>query len=120
MNPRGVESRISPRLAVRLSAEVRHGASTFTAVTRDLSIGGVCLEADRALPEGDPLVVVLFLVVDDVEDAAQPALEMKGKVAWAVAGEGAEPARMGVRFESVSPHQLDGLSRFLKLVAAAA
>src|SRR5207247_897592 len=102
-----------------LSAEVQHGGRTFTAVTRDLSAGGVCLEAQRVLPEGDALEVALFLVVDDVEDASHPALEMRSKIAWAVPGEDGQPGRMGIRFEGISSGQMAGLTRFLQMVPPA-
>lgn len=117
MTPKGgADNRKSPRFAVRMSAEVTFGGRVFTAVTRDLSVGGVCLESDRLLPEGDALQVGLFLVVDDVEDATQPPLEMRGKVAWTAPGEGEQPSTMGIRFEGVSAGQLAGLTRFLRML----
>ena len=58
-------------------------------------------------------------MVDDVEDATQPPLEVRGKVAWATPGDDGQPATMGIRFEAVSPGQLAGLTRFLKIVPAA-
>jgi hypothetical protein len=118
MNPRGVDARTSPRVPIRLSAEVRHGEATFTATTRDLSVGGVCLEASFSLPEGDLVQVGLFLVVDDVEDASQPPLQVYGRVAWAAPAEPAEGrlATMGVRFQSMTGAQISGLTRILKVV----
>ena len=119
--PRGSsDGRLTPRIPVRLSAEVHFAGKVFTATTRDLSSGGVCLESDRLLPEGYALQVGLFLVVDDVEDATQPPLEMRGKVAWATPGDPGEKGSMGIRFESVSTGQMAGLTRFLKMVPTAA
>src|SRR4051812_19683128 len=113
---RGVDARQSRRFTVRLSAEVNHGGKVFTATTRDLSVGGVCLESDRMVPEGDACAVGLFLVVDDVEDASQPTVEIKGKVAWSAPGDEGRAATMGIRFDAVSAGQLEGLTRFLKLL----
>ena len=114
-----VENRKNPRYAIRLSAEVAYNGKVFTAVTRDLSIGGLCLETDRLLPEGQALQMGLFLVVDDVEDANTPVLEMRGKVAWAAAGDEGRPSTMGIRFEALSASQMAGLNRLLKLIPAA-
>ncbi|MSP62797.1 MAG: PilZ domain-containing protein [Myxococcales bacterium] len=108
-------TRQTPRLAVRLSAELRHGEHTFTAVTRNLSIGGVCIESDVPLKEGDALSVGLFLVVDDVEDSTRPPLELQGRVAWVTPGEQGK-AIMGVRFERLSAYQTTGLTKFLKMM----
>ena len=115
-NRGGIDNRQSPRFTVRMSAEVQYGGKLFTAITRDLSVGGVCLESDRLLPEGSALAVGLFLVIDDVEDASQPPLEMRGKVAWAAPGDEGQASTMGIRFEGVSAPQLAGLTRFLKMV----
>lgn len=114
---RGVEGRSSPRIDVRLSAEVACDGRTFTALTRNLSIGGVCLEAGAAVAEGAVLSIALFLVVDDVEDATRAPLEIRGRVAWATPGGDGEPTIVGVRFESVSALQMAGLTKFLKMVA---
>jgi hypothetical protein len=113
---RSVENRQNRRYTIRLSAEVTYAGHTFTAITRDLSAGGVCLESRRVLPEGDPLQVGLFLVVDEIEDAEGPALQVKGRVAWAVPGEDGRPGTMGIRFEGVSPGQVAGLTKFLAML----
>jgi hypothetical protein len=115
-----VENRSSPRIHVRLSAEVRSAGRAFTATTRDLSVGGVCLEADRTLGEGDAVQITLFLVVDDVEDASQPPIELRGRVAWSAPGEEGRLSTMGVRFEGLSSTQMSGLTRYLKMIPASA
>jgi hypothetical protein len=115
----GVENRLSRRYAVRLSAEVVHGSRKFTGTTRDLSLGGVCLESMQSVGEGELLAMALFLVVDDVEDPSQPPLEVKCRVAWSAPAEEGRPGVMGLRFEGISPPQLAGLTRFLKLLPQA-
>lgn len=117
-NARGVENRKNPRFPIRLSAEVNHTGRLFTAVTRDLSLGGVCLEAGRVLPEGDAIHLALFLVVDDVEDATQPPLEVRARVVWAAAGEEGRPSTIGLRFEALSSIQTAGLQRLLRIFPA--
>ena len=112
--PRGVDARTTPRVPIRMSAEVHVGGLLFTATTRDLSMGGMCLESDRSVPEGAALQIGLFLVVDDVEDASQPPLELAGKVAWTAPGEEGRTGTMGIRFEGITPAQMAGLSRLLK------
>ena len=117
MAERGIETRKAPRIDVRLSAEVTHQGRVFTVTTRNLSVGGVCLESAVALPDGAELGVGLFLVFDDVEDATRPPLALKAKVAWSAPPENPPgPTVLGLRFESVSAQQLDGLTRFLKQV----
>jgi hypothetical protein len=115
-NPRGIDARQTPRFTVRLSAEVTHGGRSFTATTRDLSQGGVGLDAHQMVPEGELLQVTLFLVVDDVEDPSQPQLDVRGQVMWSVPPEEGRPGAMGIRFEGLSPAQQAGLARFLKVV----
>ena len=114
--PRAADNRHTTRFPLRVSAEVNYGGRLFTALTRDLSVGGVCLESDRLVPEGNALNLGLFLVVDEVEDASAAPLQMRGKVAWATPGEGGKLGSMGIRFEGVTSNQMAGLTRFLKLV----
>jgi hypothetical protein len=114
---RGLETRKSPRIDVRLSAEVIHQGRVFTAITRNLSVGGVCLETKVAVPDGADLGVGLFLVYEDVEDATRPPLALQAKVAWSAPSETpAGPTVLGLRFEGVSREQVEGLSRFLTKV----
>ncbi len=112
------EHRMAARVPVRLSADVRVGGQSIPARTRNLSAGGVCLEGDLMLPEGEPVVVSMYLVVDDVEDATRPELEVAGRVAW-VTPEDDEQWILGVRFERLSPQQAAGLTRFLQVMGLA-
>ena len=110
------DRRGSARYEVSLSAEVTIGERSFTTRTRDLSAGGVCLEVDGAFTNGTPLVVGLFLVVEEIEDPSLPQLSFKGTIAWSKPPDGAVPATVGVKFDRITPSQLAGLTRFLKVI----
>jgi hypothetical protein len=76
-------ARASVRYEIRVSAEVTLSPGvSVTCVTRDLSVGGVGIEADRVLPDGQRVEIELFIVVDDIEDEATTPLALTGKVAW--------------------------------------
>jgi hypothetical protein len=76
-------ARASVRYEVRVSAEVTLSPGvSVSCVTRDLSVGGVGIEADRVLPDGQRVEVELFIVVDDIEDEATTPLVLTGKIAW--------------------------------------
>lgn len=110
------ERRGPPRIDIRLSAEVTWEGRVFTTKTRNLSVGGVCIECESELAEGAPIKVALFLVIDDVEDATRPPLQLRGTVAWSAPSDGGQPATAGIRFHGLNEMQLAGLTRFLKLV----
>ncbi|HTM21743.1 MAG TPA: PilZ domain-containing protein [Kofleriaceae bacterium] len=104
------------RYALRLAAEIRAGARSFTATTRDLSEGGCCIEGAYPLEDGALIDVALFLVIDGVEDAHQPPLEVRARVQWA-AGNPDAPADVrnlaGLHFEGMTPAQTQWLSGVL-------
>jgi c-di-GMP-binding flagellar brake protein YcgR len=102
--PPHTQRRQHARTAVRMSAEIHVDETTFTAVTRDLSEGGVGLESDRALAEGDAVTLALFMVVDDIEEEKLPPLWVKGRVAWS--GELDDGRHIaGIRFEVITDDQ---------------
>src|SRR3954470_14300357 len=70
--PSTSEHRRHTRLGVRMSAEIRTDRAVFTATTRDLSEGGAGLDSNRAMVEGEEVVLGLFLVVDDLEEETPP------------------------------------------------
>ena len=98
------------RVQIQMSAEIHFGGNVFTGTTRDLSEGGVGLEASKALPEGGEVTLGLFLVVDGVEEERVPPLWVKGRVAWS--GELDDGRFMaGVRFEIITDEQKNWLSK---------
>jgi hypothetical protein len=103
-------------VAVRISADVTTPGGAFTTKTRNLSVGGVCLECAEEMSVGTRLHVLLFLVTEDVEDTTVPQLEVDGTVAWSAPGGGTEPATAGVRFDPLWAPQVAKLARFLKLI----
>ncbi len=115
MMVRTAETRKNPRIDVRLSAEVFLGRNPVTTTTRNLSPGGVCLEG-VTFPEGTPLRIALFLVIDGVEDSIRAPLEMRGHAAWSSPSDGEQPALLGMRFEGLTPVETAGLLEFLKVV----
>jgi hypothetical protein len=105
------------RYDVRLGAEVVRARGGFTCCTRNLSIGGVCLETPQLLVEGSTIQLLLFLVVDDIEDTTRAPLELRASVAWSTPANGVgEPATAGLRFESPSLQQRERIERFLDVI----
>jgi hypothetical protein len=74
--------RIYLRYDVSLSVEVDHGGSTLMAQARNLSIGGIGLALDTALPDGSDVGMRLLLLEEGIEDEKTAPLDLVGKVVW--------------------------------------
>lgn len=114
----GADRRAHQRYEIRLAAELwlPERPGTVTAVTRDLSRGGACLESAYALPEGKNVEVALYVVVDGVEEASLPPLRVSAEVQWVAQNdEGPLDARhvAGIRFAGLTDAQIAWLDRFL-------
>ncbi|HUH02199.1 MAG TPA: PilZ domain-containing protein [Kofleriaceae bacterium] len=100
--------RAHERYNIHLSAEIFTGTSRFTATTRDLSVGGSCVEGGYPFEEGSEVDVSLFVVVDGIEDDATPPLRTRGVVQWTAENEDA-PANArhlaGLRFDHLTEAQ---------------
>ena len=102
------DRRSHTRVPVALSVEVSQAEREFVAKTRDLSLGGCCIESAFSLPEGAEVDTALYVVVDGIEQAGLAPLELRSSVQWAVEAEDAHPdARhlMGLRFLDATPAQ---------------
>ena len=106
-------TRAHQRFVIRLSADVTQGERRFTATTRNLSAGGMCLESAYPFREDSPLALSLFLVVDDVEDETMPPLEVRGTVQWTADDDEEHVHIAGVQFSTISDAQRAWLERFL-------
>lgn len=99
------ETRQHPRYEIRVSADLHlPTGETTTALTRDLSLGGVGVDTEVPLAEGALLGVELFVVVDDIEDETTVPLSVKGKVVWSRM-KSAREFLAGVQFLEVTPDQ---------------
>lgn len=111
------ETREHQRYDVRVSAEVTlNQGEPMTCVTRDLSLGGVGIDTEWALPEGVPVSIELFVVVDDIEDESTTPLQLDGRVAWNRT-RGERDYFAGIQFLDLTPDQTVYLQQ---LVAASA
>jgi hypothetical protein len=110
------ERREYRRYDLRLSAEISIGDRQFTAVTRDVSAGGCCLESAYKLEENANIDLALFLVIDGIEDTSMPPLRVPAHVQWAAENEEA-PAESrhltGIRFEGATQEQISWLEGVL-------
>ncbi len=107
--------RAHQRFDLHLSAEITTAAGVVTAVTKDLSVGGCCLESAYQLTEGATIQLALFLVVDGIEDTDTPPLIIPAHIQWTAENdEAALDSRhlAGMRFEG-SPEQSAWLDNFL-------
>ena len=107
------ETRQHQRYEVRISAEVTlNQGEPMTCVTRDLSLGGVGIDTEWALPEGAPVSIELFVVVDDIEDESTTPLQLDGRVAWSrVRGE--RDFLAGIQFMDLTPEQTTYLQQLV-------
>jgi len=110
----GPVDRRDPRYDLRISAEVRAQGATCTGVTRNLSMGGLCVEIDRPLPEGALVQLTLFAVEDDVEAASGSGLQLSGTVQWQAEGERGHAH--GIKFGTLSAAQQASLKQALVTV----
>ena len=104
----------APRLNIRLSADLVVDARRITGTTRNLSIGGVCVEIDRPVAEGKQIKLTLFVVEDDVETEGARGLELAGTVQWMA--EGDRNYAVGIKFGNLTAAQSTALGHALKAV----
>lgn len=100
--------RVYERYKIHLSAEISTATGRFTATTRDLSVGGSCLEGGYPFEEGAEIDLSLFVVVDGIEDSSTPPLRTRGIVQWTAENEDAPAATRhlaGVRFDHLTEDQ---------------
>lgn len=108
--------RANPRFDVRLSAELRVEGQVITGTTKNLSMGGVCIEINRPLKENSLVRLTLFVVEDDVETEGARGLELTGNVQWLA--EGDRNYSVGVKFGNLSASQQTALGNALKATGA--
>jgi hypothetical protein len=107
------------RYDIRVSAEVSlHQGEPMTCVTRDLSLGGVGVDTEWPLPEGVPISVELFVVVDDIEDESTTPLRLAGKVAWC-RKRGERDFLAGIQFVDLNADQTAVLGQLVAAVMGA-
>ena len=104
----------APRFNIRLSAELKVDAHLVTGTTRNLSMGGVCVEIDRPIPEGKLIRMTLFVVEDDVETEGARGLDLTGTVQWMA--EGDRNYAVGIKFGNLNAAQSTALGNALKAV----
>ena len=104
----------APRYNIRLSAELKVDAARLTGTTRNLSIGGVCVEIDRPVTEGKLIRLKLFIVEEDVETEGARGLELTGTVQWMA--EGDRGYAIGIKFGNLNASQTAALNNALKTV----
>jgi hypothetical protein len=102
-----------PRFPIRIGAELRVEGKLVTGTTRNLSVGGVCVEIDRPLKEGALVQMVLFTVEEDVELEGQKGLELTGNVQWTA--EADRGYAVGLKFGNLTAAQQASLQRALKV-----
>lgn len=101
------------RYEVELAAEVDSKGEALLAATRNLSKGGVCLDVEKPLDEGQTFGVSLFLTLEGIEHADSDALTVHAKVIWCSAREdGGYTA--GMQFGTLSANQTAAVESFLR------
>jgi c-di-GMP-binding flagellar brake protein YcgR len=108
-----IQRREHERIDVKMSAEVRTASHSFTATTRNLSVGGCCLESSYPLAEESELRLDLFVVVDGIEDERMPPLTVAGTVQWSAESDEASVHLAGVKFSAITAAQTKWLEQFI-------
>lgn len=104
-----------PRYEIRLSAELRLEGKVVSGMTRNLSVGGLCLEIDRPIAEGSFVRLTLFLVEDDVEAEGTRGLDLTGTVQWMAEAE--RGYTVGVKFGTLTAAQSTALANAIKAIS---
>jgi hypothetical protein len=101
-----------PRYPVSLAADLRGPGWKTAGTTRNISVGGLCVEIDRLVPEATRLEVTLFVVEDEVESADGRTLSMAATVQWS--SEGDVGYLHGLKFVDLTPAQSAAVGNALR------
>lgn len=107
------ESRRAKRYDVEVAAEVTISREVLQSQTKNLSESGVCLVTRRQLDEGSRIMLNLFLVIEGIEDATSPSIDLMAEVIWAAPSSEKE-FLAGCHFSDMSPKQVETLKSFLR------
>ena len=103
------ERRQHPRLSISVEVDFGSENNFYSARTRDISVGGLFIECDVALPIGTRLRVDLRFL--------QKQLRADAEVTWILLGEGGHAVGMGVRFLDLPPAAIKSVEGFMALRA---
>jgi uncharacterized protein (TIGR02266 family) len=103
------ERRQHPRLSMSVEVDFASEHNFYAAKTRDISVGGLFIETDIALPIGTRLRV-------DVK-FSQKQLHADAEVTWALVGDDNQVEGVGVRFIDLSDSAKKKIEAFMGLRA---
>jgi uncharacterized protein (TIGR02266 family) len=103
------ERRQHPRLSISVEVDFGSENNFYSARTRDISVGGLFIECDIALPIGTRLRVDLKFL--------QKQLHTESEVTWVLLGDGGQPTGMGVRFVDLPEAATKNIEAFMALRA---
>ncbi len=109
-----IERRKEPRYPVALVCDMLHGGVRLLSRTRDLSRGGISVEAKQALQVSDVVELALVLVFSD--GRSEP-LRLKGVVVWCTPIPGG--FQIGAKFAPLTAQQRAFIEVFLKFLDGA-
>jgi uncharacterized protein (TIGR02266 family) len=103
------ERRQHPRLSIAVEVDFGSENNFYSAHTRDISVGGLFIECDLALPIGTRLRVDLKFL--------KKQLHAEAEVAWVLVGAGEQAVGMGVRFTDLPSAAVKNIEDFMALRA---
>jgi uncharacterized protein (TIGR02266 family) len=105
--PVGQDRRQYPRLSIAVEVDFRSEHNFYSGRIHDISIGGLFIETNVALPIGTKLTVDLKLMKKDLRADAE--------VIWALVGDADEPTGVGVRFVDLPGSVKKSIEAFMAL-----
>jgi uncharacterized protein (TIGR02266 family) len=103
------DRRQHPRLSIAVEVDFGSENNFYSARTRDISVGGLFIESDVALPIGTRLRVDLKFL--------QKQLQAEAEVTWVLVGAGEQAVGMGVRFLDLPEASTKNIEAFMALRA---
>jgi uncharacterized protein (TIGR02266 family) len=103
------ERRQHPRLSIAVEVDLRSEHNFYSAQTRDISVGGIFIETDVALPIGTRLRIDLKFLKKRIDTDVE--------VTWVLVGEGQQAAGVGVRFVDLPDSARRDIEKFMALRA---
>jgi uncharacterized protein (TIGR02266 family) len=101
------DRRQHPRLSIAVEVDFGSENNFYSARTRDISVGGLFIESDIALPIGTRLRVDLRFL--------QKHVHAEAEVTWVLVGDGEQAVGMGVRFVDLPETATKNIESFMAL-----